>query len=81
MTVLSSTEGAIVLEGSCSGEDAEILVQQLMTAPTASVDLRRCESAHAAVIQVLMAFKPALLGPAPDTPMWRWVYPVLDAHR
>jgi hypothetical protein len=81
MTVLSSADGMIVLEGSCLSEDAEILLQHLTTAPAAAVDLRSCDSAHAAVIQVLMAFKPQLRGPPPDNPMWHWVYPLLDSRR
>jgi hypothetical protein len=80
MTVRTSAEGLILLEGSCPGEDAEILLQQLSAAPTAAVDLRRCDFAHTAVIQVLMAFKPKLLGPTGDHPMWRWVYPLLDSN-
>jgi hypothetical protein len=80
MTVLLSAQGLLVLEGSCPVEDAEALLQHLASTPTATVDLRGCESAHSAVIQVLMAAKPKLLGPPPYNPMWSWVYPALETH-
>jgi hypothetical protein len=80
MTVRASADGAILLEGSCPGEDAEALLQQLLAAPTAAVDIRRCDSAHTAVIQVLMAFKPKLLGPPGNHPMWQWVYASLNSR-
>jgi hypothetical protein len=81
MTVRTSATGVIVLEGSCPGEDAEILLQHLHAAPAGAVDLRRCDFAHTAVIQVLMAFRPKLLGPPGDHPMWQWVYPMLNSDR
>jgi hypothetical protein len=81
MTVRSSAHGVIVLEGLCPSEDAEILLQQLAGTPAASVDIRRCESAHTAVIQVLMAFSPKLHGPPPESPTWRWVHPSLNRQQ
>jgi hypothetical protein len=78
MTVRVSAQGLLVLEGSCPSEDAERLLQHLATSPDATVDLRGCESAHTAVIQVLMAFKPKSQGPPSDHPLWRWVYPAID---
>ena len=81
MTVRASADGAILLEGSCPSEDAEVLLQQLIAAPAAQVDIRRCDFAHTAVIQVLMAFKPKLLGPPGDHPVWQWVYPLLNSSR
>lgn len=78
MTVRASATGVVLLEGACLGEDAEPLLQELAAAPTAAVDLRRCDFAHTAVIQVLMAFKPKLLGPPGDHPMWQWVCPLLN---
>src|ERR1700733_12505828 len=60
MTVRLTAQGEIVLEGTCSSEDAEVLLQSLTSTPTARVDLRACEFAHTAVIQVLLAAKPEL---------------------
>ena len=78
MTVRSTTLGEIVLEGTCSSEDAEVLLQSLTSTPTARVDLRACEFAHSAVIQVLMAAKPKLLGPPAGPGLRDWVYPILE---
>jgi hypothetical protein len=78
MTVRSTTQGEIVLEGTCSSEDAEILLRNLTATPNARVDLRACEFAHSAVIQVLMAAKPKLLGPPAGPDLRDWVYPILE---
>jgi hypothetical protein len=77
MTVRSSNPGDIVLEGVCFAEDAEILLQKLTAAPNARVDMRACESAHTAVIQVLMAARPKLLGPPAGSALKDRVYPIL----
>jgi hypothetical protein len=81
MTVRSSAEGKILLEGSCPHEDAETLLQQLTDAPEAIVDLRSCDFAHTAVVQVLMACKPKLMGPPRGGPMRQWIYPQLILHK
>jgi hypothetical protein len=77
MTVRLTAQGEIVLEGTCSSEDAEVLLQSLTSTPTARVDLRACEFAHTAVIQVLLAAKPELLGPPAGMVLKDWVYPIL----
>ena len=78
MTVLKSADGILLLEGACPSDDAETLLQHLTASPQATVDLRNCLSIHTAVIQVLLAAKPRLLGPpTADTPLWRWAYPNL----
>jgi hypothetical protein len=56
-------QGIVVLEGHCSSGDAEYLLQVLLTDPAAYVDWRTCESAHTAVVQVLLAAKRDILGP------------------
>ena len=63
MTVRLSADGAIELDGICTIEDAETLLQHLLAAPGATVDWRSCTQAHTAVIQVLMASKAVLRGP------------------
>jgi hypothetical protein len=75
MTVLSAAPGKIVLAGACPSGDAEILLQHLTSTPSTSVDMSACESAHTAVIQVLLACRPRLIGIPPDNALWRWVYP------
>lgn len=78
MTVRLTAQGEIVLEGACSSEDAEVLLQNLIAAPAARVDLRACESAHTAVIQVLLAANPNVLGPPAGAALRDWVYPILE---
>lgn len=77
MTVRSSAQGHIALEGACPSEDADELVQLLLTNPGTAVDWRGCEAAHSAVIQVLMAAKPRLLGPPSGESLRMWVEPSL----
>jgi hypothetical protein len=77
MTVRTTVQGAIVLEGTCPSEDAEILLQNLVATPGAQVDLRTCEFAHTAVIQVLMAANARLIGPPADPALRDWVCPIL----
>ena len=81
MTVQKSAEGTLLLEGACPSDDAEILLQYLVASPTATVDVRDCQSIHTAVLQVLLAAKPKLLGPpSTDAPLWRWAYPNLRSR-
>lgn len=63
MSVRLAGDGVIVLEGSCGSEDAEMLLQQCLEHPGATVDWRSCDAAHAAVVQVLMASGAPLQGP------------------
>jgi hypothetical protein len=62
MTV-SMQQGIVLLEGHCPSGDAEELLQALLSDPAASIDWRSCESAHTAVIQVLLAAQRDILGP------------------
>ena len=77
MTVRTAERELIVLEGKCPSEEAEMLLQRLLAAPEAVVDLQRCESLHAAVIQVLLAAEPALRLPPADTAVGNWLRAVL----
>ena len=77
MTVHMSTDDVILLEGACPSEDAETLLQCLSLHPAARIDWRPCESAHTAVIQVLMAARPRLLGPPAGQVLQEWVAPAL----
>ncbi|RAK57547.1 hypothetical protein [Phenylobacterium deserti] len=59
-------DGEIVrLEGPCRVEEAETLVA-LLQAGERGVDLSRCQSVHGAVVQVLVAFAPRLVGEPDD---------------
>lgn len=54
MTVTLSPQGIVEIAGVCPVEDAEVLLQCLLSEPHARVDWSACESAHSAVIQVLL---------------------------
>jgi hypothetical protein len=79
MTVHISSAGVILLEGVCPSEDSEILLQALLEHPGAVVDWSGCASAHTAVIQVLLAFKPELTGRPAGTALRDWVAPAMMA--
>jgi hypothetical protein len=64
LTVVLHDPSTIRLIGACPVDDAETLLQLLLANPTAEIDWRGCESAHAAVIQVLLVAKRPLRGPA-----------------
>jgi hypothetical protein len=70
MTVSLSSEGMILLRGDCPLEDAEALVRSLSEDPGAAVDWSGCDRAHTAVIQVLAAARPRLIG-SPRSPIVR----------
>ena len=77
MTVRTADDGTIVLEGRCAVEDAETLVRLLLRAPAATVDWRDCDHAHTAIIQILMAARPAMRGPPRSIQLRHWIEPVL----
>jgi hypothetical protein len=77
MTVRIADSGCIELVGACPSEDAEPLLQLLLADRGATVDWRDCRSAHTAVVQVLMAVAPKLLGPPADDRLKDWVAPAV----
>lgn len=77
MTVRAGGDGVLELAGTCVSADAEPLLQLLLAAPDATVDWRDCRGAHTAVVQVLMAAGPKLLGPAGDPHLEQWVAPAI----
>lgn len=79
MTVRIATSGCIELVGACPGEDAEPLLQFLLADRAATVDWRGCRGAHTAVVQVLMAVAPKLLGPPADERLKDWVAPAMTS--
>ncbi|MBJ6127022.1 hypothetical protein [Microvirga splendida] len=71
-------EGDIVLlEGPCRVEDAEPLLRLLQADRGRTVDLTGAEHLHAAVVQVLMALRPAIRGTAGDAFLRDWIAPAL----
>lgn len=55
-------DGAILLEGRCSAGDAEDLLAALRDLPGATVDIAGVAKLHMAVLQVLLALRPAVSG-------------------
>jgi hypothetical protein len=77
MTVRSDGAGVILLEGDCPVEDAEMLLRLLSLNPASAVDWRACEQAHTAVLQVLLAARPVILGPPRGSFLTKWFSPAL----
>jgi hypothetical protein len=72
MTVTRQDPDTIVLTGPCPVEDAEPLLQMLLETPAAAIDWRACQSPHTAVVQVVLAARPALIGPCGDPWLEQW---------
>lgn len=73
MTVALGEDGAITLAGVCGADEAEPLLALLLAHPEAIVDWRRCEGAHTAIVQVLLAAGRRPRGPAAQPFLARWV--------
>jgi hypothetical protein len=54
------------LEDIVTVEDAEVLQKWLNEHPKPAVNLSKCKHMHAAVLQVLLALKPSLVGEVQD---------------
>jgi hypothetical protein len=67
----------IILEGPCRVEDAEPLLGWLQADRGRMVDLAGAEHLHAAVLQILMALRPAIRGAAEDAFLRYWITPAL----
>ena len=77
MTVVLHDSNTIRLIGACPAEDGETLLQHLLANPTAEVDWRGCESAHTAVIQVLMLSRRPLKGTPAGPFLQQFIGPAL----
>jgi hypothetical protein len=81
MTIRLAPGGPIELLDDCPVEDAETLLQHLLADAAASIDWSACDTAHCAVIQVLLLARRPVVG-APRNPLLReWVGPILAARR
>ena len=78
MTVTVSLSGTIELAGACPVEDAEVLLQHLSAAPEATVNWAACESAHTAVIQVLLVARVRPIGSPKGRFLREQVSPLLN---
>lgn len=68
----------IRLEGRCQAADAEPLFGWLQAQEGRIVDLAAAEYLHTAVIQVLIALRPALGGACEDPFLRDWIIPILQ---
>lgn len=78
MTILLD-DTIIRLQGACRVEEAETLTALLQSNPGAAVDVSTCTGLHAAVLQVMLAFGPAVVG-EPDDSFLRRLLPSLAAR-
>ena len=67
----------IRLTGPCRVEDAEALLVLLQSDRTRPVDVADAIHLHAAVVQVLLAFRPNLIGSPQDEFIAQWIMPLL----
>jgi hypothetical protein len=79
--VRQDEDGAIVLEDSCPVEDAEPLLQMLQATPASRVDWRRCQHLHTAVLQVIVAIRPTLIGECGDPWVREWIGPTASSSK
>ena len=73
MSVRLHDNGHILLEGHCPAEDAETLLQLLQANPESPVDWTQCSYLHTAVLQVILAVRPARIGACGDAWVRQWV--------
>lgn len=76
---ISYKKTVAVLSGHCAVEEAEGLLSWLLDNPRGRINLRHCEHLHTAVLQVLLACRPALTAP-PDSPALAWLPALLTAE-
>jgi hypothetical protein len=77
MSIELANDRSIRLSGSCPLEEAEELLRLLLDRPGRTVDWSACGTAHTAVIQVLLALRPAMTGPPVSHFLRTWVDPHL----
>jgi hypothetical protein len=80
LSVRRVDDQTVALEGVCGAEDAETLLQALLATPGATVDWTACENAHTAVVQVLLAARAEVRGPANSAFLRDSVEPVLQGR-
>jgi len=78
MTVQLDQNGTILLIGDCPAEEAEVLLQHLLSQPSGLVNWAACTSAHTALIQVLLSAGRTPDGEPKSTFLNDFVGPALD---
>jgi hypothetical protein len=70
-------DGTVYLEGPCRVEDAEPLLTLLRSGDAGEVDIARAAHLHAAVIQILLVFRPRIARFPADGFLKTWIEPLL----
>jgi hypothetical protein len=65
------------LQAEARVEDAEPLLRFLQAQPDGAVDLNGVEHLHAAIIQLLLVFRPPVVGEPADPFLRQWILPLL----
>jgi len=73
VSVCRHDDGTILLEDVCPVEDAESLLRLLQATPRAPLDWTRSHHLHTAVLQVILATRPTLVGRCGDPWVAEWV--------
>jgi hypothetical protein len=79
MSVRLTEAGLVELHWDCGIEDAEPLLGHLTDAKR-TVDWRECDTAHAAVVQILLISGAELVGPPRGAFLRTFVEPALNAQ-
>ena len=72
---LAVDQGIVRLSGQCMAEDAELLLKHLVDGAR-QVDLSECDYLHGAVVQLLMAARPEIIG-EPAEFLRGWLIPLI----
>jgi hypothetical protein len=73
MSLRRDDDGTIVLFGGCSVDEAEPLHRMLLSDRSAKLDWTRCTHLHSAILQLILAAQPSLIGPCGDPFVARWI--------
>jgi len=75
---ISYKKTVAVLEGVCDIEEAEGLLSWLLEHPKGKLNLKQLEHPHTAVLQVIMALRPALSAYPEDEQVASWLLPLYE---
>jgi hypothetical protein len=76
--MIARADQTILLQGSCTVEDAETLFNQVLEGADA-IDVSGCSFLHTACLQMLLAAPVKLIGTPADPALARWVAALLQA--
>jgi hypothetical protein len=74
-------DDVVRIEGAAQVADAEPLLSALLDDPTRSVDLTASTRVHSAIIQILVALRPRIIGAPADRFQNGYIAALLDAGK